>query len=78
MRSTVLLDVAAVMSEGRDREVPDLEHPLMKKRKVESTLPLVSIIIPVHNSADFLEELFESILAQTYVGPMEVVGICAS
>ena len=36
---------------------------------------LVSIIVPVHNAAPFLDECFRSILGQSYSGPMEV-SVC--
>ncbi len=34
--------------------------------------PLVSIIVAVHNGAGTLDECFESVLSQTYAGPLEV------
>eukprot|EP00808_Paulinella_micropora_P021791 g56477.t1 len=37
-----------------------------------ASLPLVSIIIPVYNSAAWLGEMFQSVLAQSYQGPLEV------
>ena len=35
-------------------------------------MDLVSIIIPIHNSSVWIEPLFESILAQTYTGKVEI------
>ena len=39
---------------------------------VDETLPRVSIIVPVHNAARFLDETLSSVCAQTYRGPVEV------
>ena len=35
-------------------------------------MDLVSVIIPIHNSSIWIEPLFESILAQTYTGKVEI------
>lgn len=35
-------------------------------------LPLVSIIIPLHNASSTIEQLLDSIVCQDYAGPMEV------
>ena len=37
----------------------------MKKKK--SNQPLVSVIMPVYNAADFLEEAIQSIVRQSYI-----------
>ncbi|CAI5980254.1 unnamed protein product [Closterium sp. NIES-64] len=36
-------------------------------------MPLVSIIMPIHNAAPFLQEAIDSIHAQTYQGPKELL-----
>ena len=35
-------------------------------------MDLVSVIIPIHNSSVWIGPLFESILAQTYTGKVEI------
>ena len=39
---------------------------------VDTTLPSVSIIVPVYNASRWLDETLSSICAQTYRGPIEV------
>ncbi|GJP34627.1 hypothetical protein CLOM_g10655 [Closterium sp. NIES-68] len=39
----------------------------------DGEMPLVSIIMPVHNAAPFLQDAIDSILAQTHKGPMELI-----
>lgn len=40
--------------------------------QTDSTLPSVSVILPVHNAARWLNETLSSVCAQTYRGPIEV------
>lgn len=35
-------------------------------------LPLISVIIPFHNGAEYLRECLDSVTAQTYAGPIEI------
>lgn len=42
------------------------------RKKGELVLPTVAVIVPVHNSEEYLDELFQSLLAQTYSGAIEV------
>jgi len=46
--------------------------PLKEIKREETRLPKISIIIAVHNAEPFLPEAFEGILAQSYLGEMEV------
>ncbi len=39
------------------------------------TAPLVSVIIPAYNQAEYLERALDSIAAQTYEGPVEVLVV---
>jgi cellulose synthase/poly-beta-1,6-N-acetylglucosamine synthase-like glycosyltransferase len=38
----------------------------------DASLPKVTLVIPVYNAARYLDECFQSILDQTYKGPIEV------
>ena len=53
-------DVASVMQEINSRESND------------RSFPSVSIIIPVHNSIEWIEECLVSVIDQTYVGRIQV------
>ena len=53
--------------------MPDQDEPIADATSnVDSHLPTVSIIVPVHNAVKWLDECFASILAQTYRGSIEV------
>ena len=39
---------------------------------VGETSDLVSVIIPVHNAAEYLNDTFASVIEQTYTGPIQV------
>jgi SAM-dependent methyltransferase len=65
-------------SEGRrprDPRVPadDVQLPEFAiPARAHEYLPLVSIIVPCYNHADFLEDRLASIYSQTYRGPVEI------
>ena len=44
----------------------------LSRAPVDERLPRVSIIVPVHNAARWLDETLSSVCAQTYQGPIEV------
>ena len=50
---------------------PQVYTTTQKRMEAELKQPLVTVIIPVHNAAKYLDECLLSILAQTY-RPLEV------
>ncbi len=44
----------------------------MQARRVDWTLPLVTVVVPVYNAAAYLDECLQSVATQTYEGPIEV------
>jgi hypothetical protein len=52
-----------------DEQLPEFDVPAQAR----DYLPLVSIIVPAYNHAEFLEDRLTSIYSQTYSGPVEVL-----
>ena len=54
------------------RAISALPDELPARPPADATLPFVSVILPVHNASQWLDECLMSLLTQTYEGPIEL------